>query len=339
MTCISVIITCHNLERYIGSAIESVLKQDYTDEVEILVVDDQSADASADIIRSYPNVKYLRTDSNVGVLIATVIGIENTTSDFVFFLDGDDLWEPSKLSKSMAAYAHDSFCNLVTHDLTYIDSAGSPIARNSRPEIEMANLSDLAAGDKTRHGILLHTDYVWLGSAFSVHRLKADLAGFCAFVRTLPDSFNTYQDWPLAYWAAAQPSTKAGYISEKLFQYRLHGANHSGDSTSKAKAIRNFRRTLNTMLAISAITERYAVEPTAVKATQEKLNYSQYLDNLYNGMRWLSCKGFAHSFGHIAFGPYSLGKELLRFFGITVLGVDGFINTLNAISRTRWSSR
>ena len=128
---VSVIITCHNLEKYIGSAIDSVLKQDYSGQVEILVVDDQSSDGSAEIIKSYSNVRYVRTDANVGVLIATVIGIENTSGSHIFFLDGDDIWEPGKLSKSMLAFAHAPSCNLVTHDLIYIDSAGLPIMRGS----------------------------------------------------------------------------------------------------------------------------------------------------------------------------------------------------------------
>lgn len=332
---ISIIITCHNLEKYIGAAIESVLNQNYSGHIEILVVDDKSSDNSAKVIAAYPSVNYIRTDSNVGVLMATVIGIENTTGDYVFFLDGDDVWEPCKISRSMAAYVCGPACNLVTHDLRYIDHGGAPIERNTRPEVEMANLSYLEAGFKVQRGILLHTDYVWLGSAFSVHRIKADLAGFCVFSRLLPDTFNTYQDWPLAYWAAIQPNVSAAYVPEKLFRYRLHGANYSGDSTSKAKAVRNFRRTLNTMEAIQAIAIRFNADAEAMEATRKKLLFCQYCDDLYAGRRIKAIYGFFPSVGYLAQSPALLLKETIRLTGITLLGVDRFIAAMNQVSRMR----
>ena len=102
----------------------------------------------------------------------------------------------------------------------------------------------------TRDGILLHSDYVWLGSAYAVHRRLGDVPGFCAFAKSLPEPFNTYQDWPLAFWVACQQEVGLGYVPRKLFRYRLHGANHSGDATSVTKAIRNVRRTRNTMGAL-----------------------------------------------------------------------------------------
>lgn len=329
---ISVIITCHNLERYIGAAIESVLAQDYVGEMDVLVIDDQSSDASASIIMRYPKVRYLRTETNVGVLNATVMGIEKTSGDLVFFLDGDDIWEPEKVSNVVAVFASNPACNLVTHDMFYIDSDDKPIDRLSRPSVAFKDLSRQQADQNTQHAILLHTDYVWLGSAYAVHRHKADLVGFCAFARALPDSFNTYQDWPLAYWAAAQPSSESAYISKKLFRYRLHGANHSGDSSSLAKAQRNFRRTLNTMQAIRQIAVRFAVDQTAQYATDRKLKLYQYYNDLYADRRMAAFSGFCKNLGYIVAGNASILKEITRFVGIFLLGAQGFTKARNALS-------
>ena len=98
---LSVVVTCYNLEDYVGEAIASVLSQDFGGEVEIIVVDDCSTDASADRIRAHPQARYVRTERNSGVLLATLAGLQECASEVVFFLDGDDIWEPGKLSAVM----------------------------------------------------------------------------------------------------------------------------------------------------------------------------------------------------------------------------------------------
>ena len=73
---ISVIITCRNLERYIGAAIESVLNQEYAGPVEVVVIDDCSNDRSADIIKSYPQVRYLPSEQKSWRLDGDRVGLE-----------------------------------------------------------------------------------------------------------------------------------------------------------------------------------------------------------------------------------------------------------------------
>ena len=165
---VSVVITCYNLEKYIGSSIESVLNQDYSKEGDVVVIDDCSTDRSAEIIKTYSKVRYLRTEHNCGVLMATVFGLENTSGELVFFLDGDDIWEPGKLAAVVDRFTGDSRLALVTHDLQYIDSNGKLLDRNTRPEEVMASVSPSQVDAMTRDGILLHSDYVWLGSAYAV---------------------------------------------------------------------------------------------------------------------------------------------------------------------------
>jgi len=322
---VSVVVTCHNLDNYIGLAIESVLNQDFRSPVEVLVVDDCSTDRSAEIIKSYGNIRYLRPERNLGVLMATVLGLENTTGDLVFFLDGDDVWELGKLSAVVERFRADPKLALVTHDLEYIDKSGHVLDLKSRPEEAMAAIPSSREDAMIRDGILLHSDYVWLGSAYAVHRALGNVEGFCAFAKSLPDPFNTYQDWPLAFWVASQRGVGFGYVSRKLFRYRLHGANHSGDATSVAKAVRNVRRTRNTMLAISEITGCLGADARVQKVTQQKLGFCNYLDELYAGYRWRAAKGFIFTLPYLITGTLSFWKEAARFIGVQILGVEHFI--------------
>lgn len=321
---VSVVVTCHNLEKYIGAAIESVLAQSYPAAAEVLVVDDFSTDSSPAVIQAYGNIRYLRTPRNLGVLMATVLGMREASADLVTFLDGDDLWHPDKLRRVVARFEADPRLGLLTHDLEYIDGNGRKLSRVSRPNQVMTAKSS-SDDQMVRDGILLHGDYVWLGSAFSIRKSLIDADGFCEWAERLPDPFNTYQDWPLAFWAASRPGIRMGYLSDKLLRYRVHGMNHSGDAGSLDKALRNVRRTSNTMHAMLEIALAAGLGEPVLRATMRKLGYCAYLVDLYSGRRLAALRGFIASLGYIFVGPQKLAKEVARFAGIQVLGVRRFI--------------
>ncbi len=323
---VSVIITCYNLEKYIGEALDSVIGQDFDpSRYEIIVVDDCSTDRSAEIINSYGSVLYVRSKNNLGVLMATVLGLERSNGELVFFLDGDDVWESAKLSAAVGLFEADCHLAFVTHDLSYVDSNGHLLARRSRVEMVMDAVSSSRVETVTREGILLHKDYVWLGSAYAVRRTQGNLRGFCTFARGLPDPFNTYQDWPLAFWVACQPQVSCGYLNRKLFRYRLHGLNHSGDATSVAKAVRNVRRTCNTMHAINDIANRFCADVRVRKATNRKLAFSVYLVHLYSGHRLHATKGLFLSLPYLITGAASFWKEIVRFLAVQIVGIESFV--------------
>ena len=96
---ISVVIPLYNKRGSIASTLSSVLDQVYSD-FELIVVDDGSTDGSADVVRSFqdPRIRLL-TKPNGGVCSARNEGIRNAFSDFVAFLDADDLYEPGFLKE------------------------------------------------------------------------------------------------------------------------------------------------------------------------------------------------------------------------------------------------
>ncbi len=93
---ISVVIPLYNKEAEIERALKSVISQSLTPH-EIIVVDDGSTDASAQIVRevieSHPehNIR-LVSQENRGVSAARNRGIEEATGEYVAFLDGDDYY-------------------------------------------------------------------------------------------------------------------------------------------------------------------------------------------------------------------------------------------------------
>ena len=330
---VSVVVTCHNLEKYIGTAIDSILGQDYPGRIEILVVDDCSTDSSPAIIQSHADIRYLRTQRNLGVLMATVLGLREASNDLVFFLDGDDVWHSDKLQLAVPRFEEERELGLITHDLEYIDGEGHRLAKASRPSQVMGTgaVSDDAM---IRNGILQHSDYVWLGSAYAIRKSVVDAEGFCDWASSLPDPFNTYQDWPLAFWAASKSNVRMGYLPKKLFQYRLHGSNYSGNASDADKALRNVRRTRNTMLAMEEIAITAGLPMPAMRATQRKSRYYRYLMDLYEGHRADAVRGLFASLPYLFGSAESPLKEFARFAGVQALGLHRFVALVNRKQRS-----
>jgi len=105
---ISIIIPCFNRERLVADAIESALRQSYSN-FEIIVVDDGSSDESWSVISSYkPKVVAIRSE-NQGVSAARNKGIAAASGDYIVFLDSDDLFETTALCsyvKALNQYEH-----------------------------------------------------------------------------------------------------------------------------------------------------------------------------------------------------------------------------------------
>ncbi len=84
---ISVVIPAYNAEKWVAQCIENILCQTYKN-VEIIVVDDGSKDATAEIAARYP-VNLLR-QPNGGISVARNNGFDAATGDYIHFMDVDD---------------------------------------------------------------------------------------------------------------------------------------------------------------------------------------------------------------------------------------------------------
>ena len=85
-----------NGERFLGTAIQSVLDQERAPD-EIIVVDGKSADGTAGIAQSYPEVTYVLQEGR-GESDAYNLGIRTAKGELVGFLSHDDLWTADKLA-------------------------------------------------------------------------------------------------------------------------------------------------------------------------------------------------------------------------------------------------
>lgn len=106
MSKVSVIMPAYNAEKYIAQSVKSVLSQSHRD-LELIVVDDGSADGTAEILRSIAaEDERLRPVSvpNGGPALARNRGLElvSDNAEYVMFIDADDALEPDAVEYAMS---------------------------------------------------------------------------------------------------------------------------------------------------------------------------------------------------------------------------------------------
>lgn len=123
---VTVIIPVYNQKAYLPTAIESVLKQTHQN-LELILVDDESSDGSADICQKYlqtdARVRYLRR-SNGGQAAARNTGLDLAKGDYILFLDGDDLIDSAQIALQLNVMEKDSAIDIVYSAAKFIDDQG-----------------------------------------------------------------------------------------------------------------------------------------------------------------------------------------------------------------------
>ena len=84
---VSVVVACYNGARTLKACLDSLSRLNYPD-YELIMIDDGSLDASAQIASLYPNLRYFR-QSNQGLSVARNSGIALATGEIIAFTDAD----------------------------------------------------------------------------------------------------------------------------------------------------------------------------------------------------------------------------------------------------------
>jgi glycosyltransferase involved in cell wall biosynthesis len=86
---VSVVMAACNAAEHIGAALESAFAQDWRP-LEVVVVDDGSTDGTAEVVRAFPEVVYVRQE-NQGPSAARNAAVARSQGEFLANLDSDDL--------------------------------------------------------------------------------------------------------------------------------------------------------------------------------------------------------------------------------------------------------
>jgi glycosyltransferase involved in cell wall biosynthesis len=120
----SVVIPAFNAAATLARAIESVRAQSWPAH-EIIVVDDGSTDATADVARRFGDEVRLIRQPNSGVSVARNAGAAAAMGDWLAFLDADDWYAPDRIRLHAAWIAEDARLDCLTGDYEYRDADGA----------------------------------------------------------------------------------------------------------------------------------------------------------------------------------------------------------------------
>jgi glycosyltransferase involved in cell wall biosynthesis len=102
---ITVVITTYNRAQLLARAIESTLNA--ASDVDVVVVDDCSSDETTAVCAKFSDIRYVRLSTNNGLAHARNVGIAESSSEFIAFLDDDDLRLPGSLDKQLSRIVAD----------------------------------------------------------------------------------------------------------------------------------------------------------------------------------------------------------------------------------------
>ncbi|MES2664191.1 MAG: glycosyltransferase family A protein [Pseudomonadota bacterium] len=119
---IAVIIPVFNRRQWIRRAVDSVLSQTFSNEnctVECIVVDDASKDGTPELLEEVygSKITLIRVTENAGQGAARNRGVKESTSEFITFLDSDDILTPLSLQHRLDVFLKDSLFDGVAFGL------------------------------------------------------------------------------------------------------------------------------------------------------------------------------------------------------------------------------
>lgn len=197
------VIPAYNAADTIGDAIASILQQTLPVQ-EIIVVDDGSRDATADLVRSrYPEVR-VETIPNGGPSRARNYGLKIAHGDWIAFLDADDRWHREKLKTQMAVAEKD--VQLIASD--WVRGHEFPPVPNPVPTTSL-DYKDLLRMNQFQTSTVLMT-----------RRLADALSGFDPAV-------DGAEDWD--FWLRSARKTAIVKVDWPLVQYRDVPTGYSKD--------------------------------------------------------------------------------------------------------------
>jgi len=131
---VSVIINCHNSEKYIRESINSALAQTYKN-LEIIIWDNKSSDNTRKIIESFQDkrIKYFYSATFYPLGKARNKAITESSGNFLAFLDSDDIWLPEKLEAQIPLFEDSKVGIVISNTIFFSDTKEKNLFLDKNP--------------------------------------------------------------------------------------------------------------------------------------------------------------------------------------------------------------
>jgi glycosyltransferase involved in cell wall biosynthesis len=235
---VSIIMTAHNSERYIGKAIESVLAQTYTD-FDLLIWDDGSTDKTfaiaCDYAREDNGIRIAAYDHR-GPVKALKEAIADTFGPYLCWVDSDDMLEPTALEETVAVLDGEPAVGVVYTDYRVIDA------------------NDALKGHGRRCRIPYSKDRLLLD--FMTFHFRLMRRSVYEQAGGIDDTLESAEDYDLCLKLSEITAFK--HLSKPLYRYRRHGQSLS--QQQRMKQIECSRTAVTRALERRGLADRFELD-------------------------------------------------------------------------------
>lgn len=208
---VTVLLPAYNAELYLAEAVESILKQTFSD-FELLVINDGSKDRSSEIVRSFKDerIRLVENETNLRLIATLNKGIKLAKGKYIARMDADDVSLPDRLQKQVAfmeAHPEAGVCG------TWFEQLGNPGKVVKYPESDAA----------IRVMMLYQTPFCHPSVILRKEVLEKNQVFFS------PD-FIHGEDYEM--WIRLSSYTRFANIPEVLLHYRVHESSVSVSNQS-----------------------------------------------------------------------------------------------------------
>lgn len=220
---VSVIMPTYNQAQFIGDAINSVLRQTYSN-IELIIIDNHSQDNTEQVVKSFTDarVRYFKF-SNKGIIAASRnLGARNAQGRYTAFLDSDDIWFPDKLDTQLKYLRENPDVYLVCCSL-----------KIKSPDERYDNRTTFA-NSKARAGYMHNQllDFNFISCSTVV--VKTSVFNNIGYFDEDPEVASV-EDWNL--WLKMAREYKIAFIPRALGVYRMHNSNYTMGVSRLEKAL------------------------------------------------------------------------------------------------------
>ncbi|MHC4184364.1 MAG: glycosyltransferase, partial [Planctomycetota bacterium] len=203
----SILVPTYNQAKYLPEALDSLIKQT-CDNWEALVVNDGSADETAEVMSSYAQKdKRIRIfhKENAGVASALNDGLQHARGQWICWLSSDDLFEPDKLEIHLQAIRQNPAIKFFHSHFSYLDEKTGKISKPNtwhpipQPEFQISRLLV---------GPYIH------GNSIAIHRSVFDDVGL------FNEAYRQAQDFDM--WLRVSAKYESFFINHRTCVTRKH---------------------------------------------------------------------------------------------------------------------
>ena len=267
---VTIVIPTYNQADFLREALHSVISQDLAD-WQAVVVNNHSTDHTKDVVAEIADPRIQIIDfKNEGVIAASrTLALMQATSPFVAFLDSDDWWHPTKLSRCVAALQAGS--DLVCHSEEWRSATSSRVVHYG------------PAYRASYQELLLGGNCVSTSAVVGCTKLFQKLGGFSTDPR-----FVTAEDYEL-WLRLTQSRAEFVFLNEVLGVFRIHSlsASSSVERNSRAEMAVVAHHLASARFASPAIQRRRLArsEYGAARAFHRSRDYNRALQWFWRSIR------------------------------------------------------